>query len=446
MSVNGGYRCPLCESLIDRKVYERVLRIDEARKAEVAAEREEIQRQLAQVERQREKIAKRAAETERRKVLAESSKVQKRLNDEIARMRSELRQEQERHERAVAAQVRTAKQEASRPLLKVISGLRQSAREAAADAAAGVKRLTRELDLAKKSAETERKRTQRDAEARIRAAKEAAEQPHLRVIEKLNGQLKVLEERRRREVESLNRAIADLKQKADAHDHAHFGPEGEEELVAALRHEFRGDQIEHRGKGGDVIQTVLESGMPLGKIVYECKRTATWQVAFTRQLKKAMETHDTRYGVLISRKLPRKAAGICTANKVLVSEPHLAVQLASVLRDAVVALGRARMSEDGKAAKTEEIYRYLCSDDFSNAISRIDDKIKELRGSLEKERSSHDGWWRAREQHYATILREASGIDARVKEILSARPAPVLAKLRPLRQVALQRSQSLARS
>ncbi|MBN1771103.1 MAG: DUF2130 domain-containing protein [Deltaproteobacteria bacterium] len=399
------YQCPLCNSRISREVYDRVLRIDEARRQEAARERARIQRALEQVERQREQIASRAAQAERKRLEALAAKAQKRLTEQIRELQGQAEAERRRHEHAMAVQAGAAKRESTEK----------------------ERHLLRQIEQAKKSAEAERRRAERDTDARVRAAKEEAEQPHRLRLEKLNGQLRTLEERRHREVESLNRAIAALKEKADARDHAHFGPEGEDQLVEALKREFPRDGVEHRGKGGDVIHTVFDGGRPLGKIVYECKRTATWQSAFARQLKKAMEEHETKYGLLVSRKFPRNRSGFCTANGVLVVEPHLAVQVASVLRDAIIALGRARMSETGKAAKTEEIYRYLRSDDFSNAISRIDDKIKELRASLEKEKSGHDGWWRTREQSYGTILREASGIDGRVQEILTGRTRLIVA-------------------
>jgi hypothetical protein len=93
---------------------------------------------------------------------------------------------------------------------------------------------------------------------RVSEARSAAEQPLLRKTEKLREDLKTSEERRRREVDGLNRAISDLKQKADAHEHSHFGPEGEKQLFEALKGAFSGDGVEHRGKGGDVIHTVVD--------------------------------------------------------------------------------------------------------------------------------------------------------------------------------------------
>jgi hypothetical protein len=59
--------------------------------------------------------------------------------------------------------------------------------------------------------------------------------------------------------------------------------------------------------------------------------------------------------------------------------------------------------------------------DFSSAIQRVQEKVKELTESLSRERSFHDGWWRTRDHGYAAILREASGIDARVHDLLEGR-------------------------
>ncbi len=52
--------------------------------------------------------------------------------------------------------------------------------------------------------------------------------------------------------------------------------------------------------------------------------------------------------------------------------------------------------------------RYLRSEEFKNALQTIENRTKELRDSLEREKSSHEGWWNRREQHYAAIAREAA--------------------------------------
>jgi hypothetical protein len=393
-------KCPLCDSLLSREKYEEVLRIAEVRDRELALAREDIAAQKAHLEQDRDLIASRAAEAERRKVEAEAAKEQKRLADELKRVQAEsarMAKDKARQEKAAEAERQRVEKEAAARIARVEKDAER--------------RLAKEIAI------------------RLSDAKQEAARAHLRVIEDLKGELQKQDERHHREVEGLNRAITDLKQKAEAHNRSHFGPEGEEHLLAALKKAFPTDDITLIGKRGDIIHAIRENGQSFGVIVYECKNTSTWTLDYTRQLKKAMLHHRTGYGLLVSRTLPRKASGMVTENMVLVVEPHLAVEVATLLRDAIVELGRMRMSEYGKAAKTEELYRYLRSDEFSNAVRRIGDKIGDLENSLQREKSSHEGWWDAREQAYRTILRESSGINDRVKEILSTPRRPSEAKL-----------------
>jgi hypothetical protein len=218
----------------------------------------------------------------------------------------------------------------------------------------------------------------------------------------------------------LTQTILALQAKAEARDQIHFGPEGEEALVQVLREQFPGDRIEHRGKGGDVLHTVLDGGRVAGVIVYECKKTKGWQPGYLRQTKTAMETHHTKYGVLVTRALPPRRQGMCVLGGVIVAVPAIAPQIVAVLRDGILTISRLRLSEEGKAAKTHQLFDYLRGQDFSTAIQRVQEKVNELRDSLNRERSHHNGWWNSREALYAAILREASGIDARVSDLLGS--------------------------
>jgi hypothetical protein len=101
-----------------------------------------------------------------------------------------------------------------------------------------------------------------------------------------------------------------------------------------------------------------------------------------------MQKHDTKYGLLVSRKLPRSATGFAISNGVLTVEPQLAASLAGILRNAILELARAHLPDEGKAAKTAGLYEYLRRDAFTNAMLRIKDKVQELSESLAKERST----------------------------------------------------------
>lgn len=177
----------------------------------------------------------------------------------------------------------------------------------------------------------------------------------------------------------------------------------------------------------------LHRGIACGKIVYECKRTMSWQPAYLRQLKRAMESNRTRWGLLVSRALPPRQSGFCLVDGVIVTTPHLAQYLVRILRNVIVELTRAQLSEDGKAAKTDEVYSYLRSDDFKNALQAIAERTKELRTSLEREKASHEGWWQLREANYSAIARHGAGVENRVHEILATGPRGRVASIRAVR-------------
>ena len=105
---------------------------------------------------------------------------------------------------------------------------------------------------------------------------------------------------------------------------------------------------------------------------------------------------------------------MCIVDGVIIAAPQFAHHIASILRDAIVELSRVQLSEQGKAEKTQEVYRYLRSEEFKNALQVIDGRTRELRADLEKEKSNHEGCWTRREQHYAAIARQTADLYARL--------------------------------
>jgi hypothetical protein len=80
---------------------------------------------------------------------------------------------------------------------------------------------------------------------------------------------------------------------------------------------------------------------------------------------------------------------MCIVDGVIVAAPQFAHHLASILRDAVVELSRAKLSEKGKEEKTQEVYRYLRSEEFKNALQVIDGERRNCEGNWrEKNRTT----------------------------------------------------------
>ena len=354
------HECPLCGSSLSREVYERVLRIDEARKEHLTEAQDALNAERRNLRLERQRIAVEAAAAAK-KVEAKARKEEHRLQEQVAHLRKEL--------------------------------------------------LQKSTAVAQEKQKIERAAAQK-ATDRLSAQ-----------MRKVEDELQRSEERRQREGDGWKKKIDELQRRAEARDRMHFGPEGEDQLEALLRRQFPKDDIERRGRGGDILHIVMDKDNECGKIVYECKRTATWQVAFIRQIKRDMERHGTRWGILVSRAFPSRYSGLCVVDGVIVAAPHVAPQLAHVLRDSVIELNRSNLSQSGKDAKTQEILRYLRSEEFLSAMQTVADRIKELRTSLEREKSSHEGWWDTREQHYAAIGRQTSSVNSRIRDILTTTTA-----------------------
>lgn len=378
--------CPTCDSPIPKEKYDRILSISEARQKQFTEDQMEIQRERAKLAAERTTIASNAVAKEREKRQAET---------ERAALHIERLQKKAEEQRASMARGHEKQMH-----------LELQKREAQQ------KRLDREITAAQAKAKAE-------AAAGLLEAKRAVEGQQRAVVDELRAQLRTLQQRRRRDEEVMKQTVADLQRKAEARDRAHFGPEGEEDLLSALREEFPDDTVEHRGRGGDVLQTVLDGTKVVGPIIYEVKNTKSWQQKYLRQTKQAMETHGTRYGVLVTRALPAGTTGMCVIDGVIVAVPALAKHVVIVLREGMLAISRLRTSEEGKSAKTEALFNFLRGDEFRVAIQRVQEKVRDLRESLAREKSHHDGWWTSRETHYSAILRAATGIDARVADLLS---------------------------
>lgn len=275
-----------------------------------------------------------------------------------------------------------------------------------------------ERERQEKEKKVEQKKLDEQKQKLIQETAADTERKFSKLVDDLRKQVKTVEERRLRDEQGLKQTIATLQAKAEDRDRGHFGPEGEEELLRLLKEQFPTDKIEHRGKKGDVLHTVMDGTTVAGVVVYEVKNTRGWQLAYLRQTKIAMEEHGTKYGVLVSRSLPAKNSGVCLVDGVIVTEPSLAVHVVSILRSGMVTISRLRLSSTGKSEKTDALFDYLRGDDFAASIERIQDRINDLREALGRERSYHDGWWRTREQHYGAILRESSSVESRVKDAL----------------------------
>ncbi|MCI0603733.1 DUF2130 domain-containing protein [bacterium] len=223
-------------------------------------------------------------------------------------------------------------------------------------------------------------------------------------------------------LETQNKQLQDRLDRITGPDKGEFS---EDDLVRSLANAFPEDDIRRVGKGragADVLQTVrYRAGgelVPAGKIVYENKDQLQWRADFLEQARAACETHQTSHVILVSKVFPNGQKDLFWSQGVAVVAPARAVYLARVVRALIIESHRAGLTREDLSAKLEEIYEYLNSESFRQALDALVQAGEELKVQLQKERKSHERTWAEREQAYNALIKRASGIEAAIRAIL----------------------------
>jgi len=241
-------------------------------------------------------------------------------------------------------------------------------------------------------------------------------------------------DRTRHEAESarLQGQLDALSRKLEKQSGERLGEEGEMDLVAELEHAFPKDRVERigRGKAGaDVIHYVMDGANPVGRIVYENKNTAGWQNAFVAQASKYRTQYETPYVIIVTRAFPRKHRDFCITKDIPLVCPRMAVSLASVMREGVLAIGRLRMSGASRAEKANELLQYLLSDRFVTRFKAIAESVEGLRQHQRKERNWHEDAWEAQTTLHERIDKNHREINSQLNAVLATkRPVAVAAR------------------
>lgn len=206
------------------------------------------------------------------------------------------------------------------------------------------------------------------------------------------------------------------------------GLEFEEKLTARLRREFPTDQVEHKGKGGDVLHRVRFARKVAGIIVYECKRTPRIQTQHVRQARQARQSRDADFAVLVTTGTKRGFSGFAQMGGVFVVSPLGAVPLAALLRDHIIEMMRARIAKEKRALIADRLVQYITSPHFRNPIEEVIQIASELQDMIKEEAKQHFKIWKRRWEHYQTIQWDSSHVQNNVRLVLHEKqPQPLTA-------------------
>jgi hypothetical protein len=354
------YVCPVCRKPLTREEYDSALGLYEERQEGLARREEEIETRESDFEKEKARLileARRAKE----KGIEEGREA-----------------ERKRAARALAAE-REAVERQARQLEKREATFRKEKEELLAKAKASMEKGIEQ------GIQSERKRAER-----LLAGQAGT-------ISKLEERIRQLEKGSTPQTEGL---------------------EFEETLVSRLQDEFPADDVTHFGKGGDVLHVVRDSGETVGSIVYECKRTSQIQRAHVQQAYDARQQREADFAVLVTTGKRKGFGGLDEEDGVVIVAPLGVIPLASLLRQYLIRLFRAHLSDDERAHAAEELMRYVAGPQFRNPLEDLIGRSKDLRKQLQLEVKQHVKTWNERWETYQWIDWDGSQIDANIQLVL----------------------------
>jgi len=357
------YTCPVCKTSLSKEEYESALGILEERDGELARREEELEEREKDFQREKGQLILKAKNA-KQEGTEEGAQAERK---KAARALAEKREELDRQARQLKKREKELKQQKAE--------LIQKAKDA----------LEKGID---QGIQSERKRTERLLSGQAGT------------ITKLEEKIRQLEKGSTPQTEGL---------------------EFEDTLAERLEQEFPTDEVVHHGKSGDVLHVVKDDNQRVGSIIYECKRTALIQSAHVVQAYDAKQDREADFAVLVTTGKRKGFSGIDEEDGVLIVAPLGVMPLVRLLRQYLIQLFHARLTEDERAKAAQHLVKYLSGPQFKNPLEDMIGRARELQKSLQIEVKQHMKNWNERWSNYQSIDWDAAQIQANIELVLQGR-------------------------
>lgn len=247
--------------------------------------------------------------------------------------------------------------------------------------------------------------------------KEEKEKIHKLVDEQ--NELKLKE--KDKQLEDQKKLIEEMKRKAEQGSMQMQGEVQELAIEEWLMAQYPFDAIEEIKKGqrgGDCIQTVHTREMQnCGTIYYESKRTKDFQPSWIEKFKADMRDRGADIGVLVTSTMPKDMDRMGLLDGVWVCTFDEFKGLSMVLRENVIRMARALLSEENKTDKMSMLYSFLTSNEFKMQIEAIVEGFSQMQADLDSERRAMQRIWKQREKQINKVLENTTGMYGSIQGI-----------------------------
>jgi len=229
--------------------------------------------------------------------------------------------------------------------------------------------------------------------------------------------------------EEQTRLVDEMKRKAEQGSMQTQGEVQEVAIEEWLRENFRFDDIEEIKKGArgaDCLQIVKNHyGHVCGTIYYESKRTKEFQAGWIEKFKNDIRDKNATLGVLVTEAMPIGMERMGLKDGVWICKFEEFKALCAVLRESVIKLSEAKLSQENKGDKMQMLYDYLISNEFKLQIEGIVEGFSQMQSDLEAEKRAMARIWKQREKQLEKVLLNTTQLHGAIRGIAGSAIQPV---------------------
>ncbi|MDB5197176.1 MAG: hypothetical protein JWP88_1547, partial [Flaviaesturariibacter sp.] len=226
------------------------------------------------------------------------------------------------------------------------------------------------------------------------------------------------------QLEEQRRLVEEMKRKADQGSMQLQGEVQEKLLEEMLRDYFPYDTVGEVGKGvegADCILTVKNHlGVECGKIIFESKRTKTFQNVWIEKLKTDMRNKAVEVAVIVTQNYPKDMGCFGERDGVWICSFKEVIALTTALRHTIIRIAETKKAEENKGEKMQMLYGFLTGTEFRQQIETIVEGFLSLKNNINKERLQMEKIWKEREKQLDKVLISTSGMYGSIKGIAGA--------------------------
>jgi len=360
----------------------------------------------------------------------------KREQEKFASQSSELEQQRKALEEDKAKQAELLAQQVSQKLKEKEADLTKKLKKAAEEEQLGALSTLREelkeksrkvQELNKASAELEKlKRDKDELEEKFRAEaqkqiSEALLAERQKIVKEESGKSELIVKELQKQLEDQKKLAEEMKRK---HEQGSMQTQGEVQELAIeewLADKFPLDVIQEIKKGergADCLQIVhTRSRQNCGSIYYESKRTKNFQPSWIAKFKADIQERNANIGVLVTEVMPADMDRLGLKDGVWVCSFDEFKGLCTVLRESIIQISSALVTQENKGDKMGMLYDYLTSNEFQMQIEAIVEGFSQMKTDLDSEKRSMASIWKKREKQIEKVLLNTTGMYGSIKGI-----------------------------